>query len=202
MTSRMTPRSLMLAALVAWAPLAVHAQHASAPADAGVRAPQEARQFDFLIGQWELNVIPKVNSLAARIHGVPKMSGLWKAWRAMDGWGIEDELRIVDASGNPKALSHVLRVYDAESKRWKNLGVDAYKGAVSQSTSAWDGTMMLVSGQGTDGDGKAYHSRVLFRDITPNSFTYRADRSYDLGKTWTEGVLTIEAKRSSAVAAR
>lgn len=198
----MMSRSLMLAALVACAPLAVHAQHASPAADAGVRAPQEARQFDFLIGQWELKVTPKVNSLAAKIHGVPKMTGLWKAWRAMDGWGIEDELRIVDASGNPKALSHVLRVFDPESKHWKNVAVDAYNGAVSQSTAAWDGAVMLVSGQGTDGDGKAYHSRVVFRDITPNRFSWRADRSYDLGKTWTEGVLTIEAKRSSAVAAR
>ncbi len=198
----MTIRSMMLATLLAVAPLAVHGQHAAGPADAGVRAPQEAHQFDFLVGQWELNVIPKVNSLAAKIHGVPKMAGLWKAWRAMDGWGIEEELRIVDASGNPKLLSHVLRVYNVEAKRWKNVAVDVYYGTVSQSTGAWDGQAMLVTGQGTDGDGKAYQSRIRFSDITPTSFKYRADRSYDMGKTWTEGVLAIEAKRSAAVATR
>ncbi len=197
----MTPRSLMVALLVAVASPAA-AQHTAAPADAGFRAPPEARQFDFLIGQWELVVLPKVNSLAARIHGVPKLSGIWKSWRAMDGWGVEDELRIVDASGNPKSLSHALRVYNADAKRWKNVGVDVYYGTMSQSTATWDGAAMVVSGQGTDGDGKSYLSRIRFSDITPNAFRYRADRSYDLGKTWTEGVLTIEAKRAGATATR
>src|SRR5437764_1451564 len=78
------------------------AQHGTPGASRPAAAPPtEASQFDFLLGQWELTVMPKVSSLAAAIHGAPRLLGTWKGWRAMDGYGIEDELRIVDGSGNP-----------------------------------------------------------------------------------------------------
>ena len=62
-------------------------------------APAEAAQFAFLIGQWELAVHPAASNLAQKIHGVPKLVGTWKAWRAFDGFGVEDEMRITDESG-------------------------------------------------------------------------------------------------------
>src|SRR5215212_7990315 len=71
----------------------------------------QATQFDFLVGQWDVTVIPKVSSLVARMHGVPKRLGTWKAWRAFDGRGLEDELRITDAAGNPRSLSHSVRIF-------------------------------------------------------------------------------------------
>jgi hypothetical protein len=33
----------------------------------------EAKQFDFLIGHWELEVHPKADSLMAKIHGAPQL---------------------------------------------------------------------------------------------------------------------------------
>ncbi|MEO8460455.1 MAG: hypothetical protein ABI451_07995, partial [Dokdonella sp.] len=60
--------------------------------------PAEAKQFDFLIGQWELDVKPKINSLIAMVHGTPKLVGTWKATRAFDGFGIDDEVHIIDSS--------------------------------------------------------------------------------------------------------
>jgi hypothetical protein len=128
--------------------------------------------------------------------------GTWKAWRAFDGFGIEDELRIMDRSGNPSSLSHALRAYSAAERRWNTTGLDIYRGRVSQSIAEWKNGEMIVSGRGTDTEGKPTLVRSRFTGITANGFRFEQDRSSDDGKTWEEGVLKIEAKRVAAAAPR
>ena len=178
---------------------AASAQHgAGAPALRTV--PSEAKQYAFLVGQFELAVKPAATGLAQRIHGVPKLIGTWKGWRALDGFGIEDELRITDASGNPRALSHAVRYYDATSRHWIASAIDVYRGVFSASTAEWHDSAMTATSQGTDADGKPYILRGTYSDITPTTFRFRQDRSTDGGRTWNEGVLTIDAKRVAGAA--
>ena len=87
------------AIIVMLLPGAAIAQHSGGGAPPPPVAPKEGTQFDFLVGQWELIGQPQATTLAQRIHGVSKLPGTWKAWRAMDGWGIQDELRLTDPSG-------------------------------------------------------------------------------------------------------
>jgi hypothetical protein len=181
-------------------PAAAAAQHGSAAPSR--TPPREATQFDFLVGQWELTVRPKATTLAARLHGAPRLLGVWKAWRAFDGWGIEDELRITDPSGNPMALTHAMRAYDAAARAWAQSTFDVYRGRFTSATAEWKGTEMLVTSRGADQDGRTYQARMRFYDITPTTFKVRQDRSLDEGKTWDEAVLTMEAKRVAAAAAR
>jgi len=195
-----TRRALTLISLLMFA-TAVQAQHGGGGASTRT-APAEANQFAFLVGQWELAVRPKASTLAMKIHGVPKLAGTWKAWRAFDGFGIEDELRITDASGNPLTLSHAMRNYDGAAKRWTTTTLDVYRGVFTPSTANWRDGKMTVTSRGVDGDGKAYVSRATYSDITPTSFRFRQDRSMDGGQEWTEGVLTIDAKRVAASASR
>jgi hypothetical protein len=197
----MHARSILAALVLLAAPAAARAQHA-APAFPARVAPPEAAQFDFLVGQWELTVKPKATSLAARLHGAPRLVGVWKAWRAFDGWGIEDELRIMDGSGNPISLSHTMRAYDATAGQWAQSGFDVYRGQFRSATAQWKDGEMLVSASGTDSEGKPVLSRFRFYQITSTGFTARQDRSVDNGKTWEEGVLTIEARRVAATAER
>jgi hypothetical protein len=188
--------------VVAAVPAAARAQHAVAASSLVTKAPKEASQYEFLLGAWSLTVKPQAVGLGQKIHGVPKLNGTWKAWRALDGWGVEDELRIVDASGNPLALSHFVRVYDAAAKHWVVSGIDAYHGKATTSTAEWkDGTMTSIA-DGTDGDGKPLLSRVRITGITLTAFKYTQDHSFDGGKTWEEGFLTIEAKRTAVTAER
>ncbi len=165
-------------------------------------APAEANQFAFLVGQWEFTARPNASTLAMKIHGVPKLAGTWKAWRAFDGYGIEDELRITDASGNPRALAHAMRYYDATAKRWTTTTLDVYRGVFTASTANWRDGKMTMTSRGVDGEGKAYVARSIYSDITAASFRFRQDRSMDDGQTWTEGVLTIDARRVAATASR
>lgn len=176
------------------------AQHPQRPTAAAAPAVgREASQFDFLLGQWELTVRPKVSSLAARIHGAPRLLGTWKAWKVLDGAAIEDELRIVDGSGNPTALSLAIRVWNAGEKRWVTTAVDGQRGRVSSGTAAFTAGRMELNGRGSD-PGALTRSR--FTEITPTSFKFTQDRSSDDGKTWDEAALVIEAKRVSATAPR
>ncbi len=43
-------------------------------------------------------------------------------------------------------------------------------------------------------------TRTRYYDITADAFRMQQDRSTDNGKTWEEGVLTIDAKRVAASA--
>lgn len=196
-------RLLVLACAAALAGGALHAQqHAGAPARAAGTPPSEAEQFSFLVGQWDVTVMPKASSLGARIHGQPKLLGVWKAWRALDGFGVEDELRIVDASGNPATFSHTVRFYDAAQQRWSQSSLDVYRGRFTTAHGRFeDGTITLRS-VGRDADGRGYVQRARFYDITPTGFKYQADRSEDGERTWEEAVLRMEARRVAASAPR
>lgn len=196
----MKARSLWIVLAFLVSPVAARAQHGSA-APAVRTPPREAAQFNFLVGQWELVVKPAPTSLGQRIHGTPKLVGTWKGWRALDGWGIEDELRITDNSGNPMSLNHAVRYYDATARRWKTSTVDVYRGVFTASVAELRGTDIVTSSQGTDADGKPYLSRARYSDISPSGFRFVQQRSSDNGKTWKDN-LTIEAKRVSASAAR
>jgi hypothetical protein len=156
-----------------------------------------------LIGQWEITVQPQATTLAARIHGAPKLGGTWKAWRAFDGFGIEDEMRIVDASGNPVSLTHAVRIYDPAAKRWSISGLDVYRTRFSASTATWtkEGEM-VATGTGTDPEGKPSMTRTRYFEISPTGFRMEQDRSADNGATWTKAAIRITAKKVAPAAAR
>jgi hypothetical protein len=194
--------SLIVGTLMLFHLLPAHAQQDGGAPKLATKAPPEATQYDFLVGQWELTVTPKASGLAARIHGVPKLHGSLRAWRALDGWGIEDELRVVDQSGNPRALSHFVRIYDPAAKRWSIAAVDVYRQRLTQATAQWDGKAMTTLGEGRDAEGRPYRTRTRISSITPTSFRYQQDRSSDDGKRWDEALLVIDARRVAASAQR
>ena len=191
-------RPLALALIMSLPISGVVAQHAPAGPVAAA-APAEAKQFDFLLGQWELEVHPKVSSLVAMIHGTPRLVGTWKAWRAAHGVGIEDEMRIVDASGNPISLSRAQRVYAAAEGLWNISGHDVTRGRTSDAKGKWQDGEMHVDGHSTDAGVKIL-TRTRFYGITADAFHILQDRSTDDGQTWEKGSLTIDAKRVAATA--
>lgn len=191
------------AGVAPWAPRARAQQGGAAGSVPGAGTPpREAAQFDFLVGQWDLEVVPKASGLAAMLHGAPRLGGIWKAWKAFDGFGVEDELRIVDAAANPVSLSHSLRVWDSRARRWLTQGLDVYRARTSTSQGQWQDGEMRLAGTGNSPEGKPTLTRTRFHDISVNGFRMRQDRSTDDGATWDDGVLTIVARRTAVKAAR
>jgi hypothetical protein len=193
--------SVALMALLIYAQSA-NAQHGGSVALPAVTPPTESAQFDFLIGQWDIELSPKVSGLVAMIHGAPRLLGTWKAWRAFDGFGIDDELRVVDGSGNPVTLSHTMRIYDKNAGHWIISGLDVYRARFSSATAQWQDGEMRIMGNGSNSEGKAYSSRTRFYEITPDSFRMQQDRSFDSEQSWEEAAISISAKRAAAKAAR
>ncbi len=206
----MIPRLLLVISLgislASFTPVAVGAQHDGGSGGSGgpsaTTAPREGAQFAFLIGLWDVVVTPKNTSLAARIHGAPRFRATWKAWKAFDGFGIEDELRISDRSGNPSTLAHAMRTFDPAKGRWTQTMLDVYRGRFTTADGSWANGEMTLTSTGTDAEGKPSLTRSRFYDITPTAFKYQSDRSTDGGRTWETAVLKMEAKRVAAVAPR
>jgi hypothetical protein len=191
------PSLLFVVVALSWS-MSGQAQHAVAPP---IEAPAaEARQFDFLLGQFELEVTPKINSVVAMIHGTPKLVGTWRAWKVFDGRGIEDELRIVDANGNPVSMNRSMRIYIAAEQRWRITGADGYRGRVTDATARFRDGRMQTEGRTVEAQDKIMLTRSRFLDVGPNGFTLVQDRSDDGGKTWEEGSVTIKATRTAATA--
>ncbi|WP_130618686.1 hypothetical protein [Dyella amyloliquefaciens] len=167
-------------------------------ADAGTPTANaaELHQFDFLLGQWQVKGEVKVGGLVALIHGMPKLTGNWKAWHAVDGRGIEDELRLTDPSGNPLSSVQSTRIFSREENCWKITVLDAREGRAQPSTGHWQDGEMVVIGSGTDHEGKRYRSRTHFNAITSTGFHMVQDRSYDEGKTWETAFVTLNAIRT------
>lgn len=165
---------------------------------AGVAAAPEARQFDFLIGQWKVSGEAKTSGLLALIHGTPKLVGSWKAWRVADDHGIEDELTLTDASGNPTSAVHFTRTFSREENCWKITSRNTYNGSAPPATARWQGDEMLVMGSGASPEGKHYRSRTHYAAITPVSFRMVQDRSYDEGKTWEAAAVTLDVRRTGS----
>ncbi len=193
-------------AIVLLYPVVTRAQHGPATATPATTlatsAPKEVQQLAFLVGQWELNAKPAASTLAQRIHGVPKLVGSLKAWRVLDGFAIEDEMRLTDASGNPLVLASSVRMYDPAAKQWRSSSLDAYRATFSTGTADARNGELVTTSQGVGADGKPVITRMRYFAITPASFKMQQDRSYDAGKTWTEGTLKIDAKRVAAAAPR
>ena len=195
--------ALSLAAVVALLPFAARAQRTSGGESVSeTNAPREAAQYDFLVGQWELTVSPKVSGLVGMIHGAPRLHGSWKGARALDGWGVEDELRIADESGNPVAYTHFVRMYDAQMKKWIVASMDVFRKRATIASSEWQGGVMVSMSDGLDPDGKPYRTRTRITDITPAAFHLQQDVSYDKGATWDEAHLVIDAKRMGGTASQ
>jgi hypothetical protein len=192
---------LLLLACPFAVPFVVSAQSVDgATATSAAVVPAEASQFDFLLGQWELEVHPKVSGLVAMIHGTPRLVGTWKAARTADGQGVEDEMRIVDASGNPVSLSRALRTYVKTEARWKVSGTDVTHSSTSEATGQWLGGEMRLDGRSTDAGGKLVLTRTRYTNIARDSFRMEQDRSADNGQSWDDAVITIEARRAAATA--
>jgi hypothetical protein len=190
----------VFALTLSWPLLALAQQTADAPTASIEAAAVEAQQFDFLLGQWELDVHPKVGGLVAMIHGTPRLLGTWKAWRTPDGLGIDDELRIVDASGNPISSNRSHRTYVAAERHWAISGGDASRGRSSMATGLWRNGEMHMEGRSSEAQGASMLIRTRYYDIRKDGFRMQQDRSTDDGKSWDEGVLTIDARRVAATA--
>lgn len=147
--------------------------------------------YDFLIGEWEFRFQPR------RRDGTfaPVFTGHWvftKKQTGGQGVLIEDHWRPDDPSSMWEAGTWTYRAYNPERKIWEMMGINTNVGA-------WQSGLMWTSG-GSRLLTEWYGSmlvRFRYFAIEPNKFLWRADATFDRGKTWINDWWTMEVKRIS-----
>jgi Protein of unknown function (DUF1579) len=152
----------MIAAL-AFAALAADAQ---APAK-GCTSP-ESRQMDFWLGEWEARYT---------LNGVTE-KGRNRITKILDGCAVFEEF-----TGGPGAAleGRSYSVYDARAARWKQTWVDNQGGYLDFVGDVVDGDRVFA--REFTRQGKLVKQRMVFKDVTPDSFTWLWQASVD-GGAW------------------
>jgi hypothetical protein len=147
--------------------------------------------FDFLIGTWTF----KFQSRREDGKFSPAFTGHWVfAKKETGGKGVllEDHWRPDDPGSTWDAGTWTYRAYNPERKLWEMQGINTNAGAWqpglmwtagdSRLLTEWYGTMLV---------------RFRYFAIKPDQFLWRADATFDRGKTWMRDYWTMEAHRIS-----
>ena len=146
----------------------------------------EARQFDFWIGAWDVNLrmIQPDNSWKDSVKSKVEI------YPILDGKAI---LELWDSS-SIKGFS--LRYYDTQKKKWV-LYLNWPSNSRSSSVGSLEGNFRHGRGEFFSRNGNRI-SRYTFCDITPNSLRWDDAFSIDGGKTWTNNWI-MEFSRTAPI---
>ena len=145
--------------------------------------------YDFLVGTWRFTF------QARRQDGTftPAFTGHWVFTRKQTGGQgvlLEDHWRPDDPSSTWDAGTWTYRGYNPERKLWEMQGINTNVGA-------WQPGLMW-----TDGESRVlteWYGTMLVRfryfAIQPDRFLWRADATFDRGKSWIRDYWTMEAHR-------
>lgn len=154
--------------------------------------PSEASQFDFLLGEWTVEVRSKAPNTP------PRYTGTWQARKTLNGLGIVDEYAVGDDAHPAVYSGTTLRAFDTKSGTWTMRYIDQLGGQTgrwSELVGVKEGLEMHVEQRGQGPDGRTTILKIRYYNIEPNHFSWAADRSSDGGATWVRDYWRIEATR-------
>ena len=152
-------------------------------------ATSAAGDYDFLLGTWQFRFQGRnQNGSFAQ-----PFTGHWVVTKKETGGKgtlIEDHWRPDDPGSTWEAGTWTWRAFNPRRKIWEMEGINIANGA-------WQpGTMWSA---GADRVLIEWYGRMLVRfryfAIQPNHFLWRADATFDRGKTWISDFWTMEATR-------
>jgi hypothetical protein len=159
--------------------------------------PPEASQFDFLVGEWTVDVRSKSAATP------PQYEAVWRAWKTLNGLGIVDEYAVSDGAGRVVYGGTTLRVFDTKAGTWTMRYVDQLGGKTggwAELVGAQEGPDMRVEQRRQAPDGRTTILKIRYYNIQPDHFSWAADQSSDGGATWVRDYLLLEARRRSKTA--
>jgi len=126
--------------------------------------------YGWLIGDWEM----ETRLFAEDGSATPGRGEIHFGW-ALDGRAIQDVWILPGAF-----FGTTLRIYDPGLDAWHILWNDPVKQLYTRQLGRAEGRDIVQLGRNEDGST----SRWSFREITPDSFTWRAERSPDGERDW------------------
>jgi len=141
----------------------------------------EGRQFDFLIGDWDVAATRYKEDGSTLFQ----YKASWNAKYLNDGRMIVDDFKAYAPTGQAVSSYVTLRTYSEATHRWEMAGLSALQPAAS---AEWYGELkdgeMLLDASGKDPAGNLIKTKIRFFNIATNSFNWESRVSRDEGKTW------------------
>jgi hypothetical protein len=141
----------------------------------------ESRQFDFLIGDWDV--------AASRYQPdgslLLQYRGSWSARYLNEGRMVLDDFKAFAPTGEEISSYVTLRTYSETTHRWEMSGLAALQPAtVAQWYGEWKDGEMRIEAIGKDPKGNPIRNRVRFFRIEKDRFSWESNISLDDGETW------------------
>ncbi len=132
----------------------------------------EVKQLDFWVGEWDLTWPAQ--------QGQPAGKGTNVVTRELDGCVVEENFNGANSGG---LIGRSVSVYNAHTGKWHQTWVDN-QGSYIDLAGGWDGKQFHLEREFTNPKGQKILQRMIFKNITPNSFDWTWESSSDEGKTW------------------
>lgn len=161
------------------------------PEDSG----PEARQFQFLIGDWD------VLGVRFREDGseLARYGGTWHASYLNGGRMVMDVFRTMGPDGEETSSIVTLRTYCPATARWELAGLATQQPAWNaQWHGHWQDGEMVLDATAVAADGTTIRNRIRFFEIEQHSFRWESHLSRD-GERWVPSASLI-ARRQKRVA--
>jgi hypothetical protein len=154
-------------------------------------APAESRQFDFLIGNWDVAATRYKEDGSVLFH----YRANWNAKYLNEGRMIVDDFKALGPAGQTISSYVTLRTYSEATHRWEMTGLAALQPAASAEWHGeWKDGEMLLDASGKDPAGNAIRTQIRFFNITKNSFAWESRTSRDEGKTWVKAASLLASR--------
>lgn len=141
----------------------------------------ESRQFDFLIGHWDVAATKFKEDGNVQFH----YRAQWVAQHLNEGRIVMDEFKAFAPTGQQVSSYVSLRTYAEATHRWEITGLAAFQPAMR---GEWNGTWtdgeMHLDAVGISPNDKRVRTKIRFFNIQPQSFAWESTSSLDDGKTW------------------
>jgi hypothetical protein len=141
----------------------------------------ESRQFEFLIGEWDVAASRYKPDGSVLLH----YQGTWSARYLNEGRMVLDDFKALAPSGEEVSSYVTLRTYSEVTHRWEMSGLAALQPAVAvEWHGEWKDGEMRIDAFGTDPKGGPVRNRIRFFLIERDRFSWDSNISLDDGKTW------------------
>ena len=127
----------------------------------------ECNQFDFWLGEWELTY----NDTAHATNHI--------TWE-MDGCMVHEHFNDPANSYRGESWS----VFNAQTKKWHQTWVDNQGAYIALTGEFREGKMILLTEPVNMPDGTRMQNRMVFYNISHNTFDWDWEATTDEGKTW------------------
>lgn len=165
------------------------------PEGLNANARMENLLWDRFMGKWDGKGHQMIDTVQRTYSDFSPAT--WTFYYGYDGFCIQDDWK-TELNFGGTWNGPAIRGYDPLKEEWHMtfIPINAGRSATWMMTGKFNSEKELEGFfDGTDWQGRPFQQRIYFYDISENHFSWKADRSYDGGKTWIKKFTYTECDR-------